>query len=268
MAESDLDDALEGLAAVTGKKISDLRGLKTTKATGDIKDSAASSNLVMQSGLTRVEMPLVKPDPDSAGEWEEAAGKQNLQVKVMEQKVMVADKEVARQKSEHYPTLNLVGTYNRDAEGGSLYGGDSDLSTREAILQLNIPIYQGGSVSSRVREAKRLADAARNDLEKEVRLAKREARAAFLGVKSAITNTDALMQSLVSFQIALESKKEGFKSGLFPSLSVVDAERDLYSAKKDYSSSQYEYILNGLRLQKATGTLSPEDLEGVNKWLK
>jgi len=268
VAESELDDAMEGIVEIAGKKISGLKGLKTTRATGDIKDSAAASKLVVQSGLTGVEMPLVKPDPDTADAWEEAARTQNLHIKVMEQKVLVAEKEVERQKGERYPTLNLVGTYNRDTEGGSLYGGDSDLSTREAILQLNIPIYQGGSVSSRVREAKKLADAARKDLEKEVRLAKREARAAFLGVKSAITNTDALMQSMVSYQIALEAKKEGFKSGLFPSLSVVDAERDLYSAKKDYSRSQYEYILNGLRLQKAAGTLSQEDLEEINRWLE
>jgi len=268
VAETALDDALEGLAAIAGKKVQEIKGLKKTKATGTAGDSRSAANLVEQSGLTRLEMPMIKPDPDSADKWEDAAEKQNLQVKVMDQKLLVAEKEVKRQNGGHYPTLNLVGKYNRDNEGGSLYGGDSDLGTKEVLLQLNVPIFQGGAVSSRVREAKKLEEAAKQNLVKEVRLAKREARAAFLGVKSAISNSDALMQSMISFQIALESKKEGFKSGLFPSLSVVDAERDLYSAKKEYSRSNYEYMLNSLRLKKAVGTLTREDLAGINKWLE
>jgi outer membrane protein len=268
LAEKELDDALEGLAAVTGKKVPEIKGLKKIKASGDAAESKSASTLVTQSDLTGLEMPLIKPDPDSADKWEDAAGTQNLKVKVMEQKLAVAEREVKKQNAGHYPTVNLVGKYDRDNEGGSLFGGKSDLGTREVMVQLNVPIFQGGSVSSKVREAEKYANAAKQDLEKQVRLAKREARAAFMGVKSAIGNTDALMQSMISFQIALESKKEGFKSGLFPSLSIVDAEKDLYSAKKEYSRSYYEYILNSLRLKNAVGTLSPQDLEVINKWLE
>jgi len=268
MAEKELDDAMENLASIVGKKVAGIKGLKKTKVAGNARDSKAASSLVDQSDLTGNEMPLINPDPDSADKWEDAAGAQNLKVKVMEQKFFAAEKEVQKQNAGHYPTLNLVGKYDRDNEGGSLFGGKSDLGTREVMVQLNVPIYQGGAVSSRVRESKKLADAAKQDLEKQVRLSKREARAAFMGVKSAMGNTDALMQSMISFQIALESKKEGFKSGLFPSLSIADAEKDLYSAKKDYSRAYYEYMLNSLRLKNAVGTLSAQDLEGINKWLE
>jgi outer membrane protein len=268
IAEKELDDAREGLVAIVGKRVSEIKELKKIKVSSNAKDSKSASTLVEQSNLTGNEMPLINPDPDSADKWEDAAGTQNLKVKVMEQKFLAAEKEVKKQNAGHYPTVNLVGKYDRDNEGGSLFGGKSDLGTREVMLQLNVPIFQGGAVSSRVREAKKLAEAAKQDLEKQARLAKREARAAFMGVKSAISNTDALMQSMISFQIALESKKEGFKSGLFPSLSIADAEKDLYSAKKDYSRSYYEYMLNSLRLKNAVGTLSPQDLEGINGWLE
>jgi outer membrane protein len=72
---------------------------------------------------------------------------------------------------------------------------------------------------------------------------------------------------MVSNQIALEAKKEGFKSGLFPSLAVTDAERDLYQAKREYAKSQYDYILNSLRLKKAVGLLKEGDIATVNSWL-
>jgi outer membrane protein len=73
---------------------------------------------------------------------------------------------------------------------------------------------------------------------------------------------------MISNQITLMAKKEGFNSGMFPSLAVTDAERDLYQTKQEYAKSQYEYILYSLRLKKAVGLLTEEDISTVNSWLK
>jgi outer membrane protein len=259
VAENDLDDALEALTAITGQKTHNPNRLIIYKN---------SSSLSSTSEGTGREMPLISPDPDNLDSWIEASPEGNLEVQVRKQDLLIAEQEIERQRAGHLPTITLVGRINRNYEGGSLFGGDSDLETREAILQLNIPIFQGFSVRSKTREARMLSKAAEQELERETRLAKREARAAFLGVKSAIKNTEALRQSVISSEIALEAKKEGFKSGLFPSLAILDAERDLHQAKLEYSRSQYNYILNGLRLKKAVGTLSEDDLEGINQWLE
>ena len=259
VAENDLDDALEALAVISGQKIDNPSRLRIYRDPSD---------LTTTSGAAGGEMPLISPEPDNMDEWIDAAEQQNIEVQVRKQDLLIAEQEVQRQRAGHLPTLTLVGRINRDDEGGSLFGGDSDLETREAILQLNFPIFQGFSVRSRTREARRLLEAAKQELEKEIRNAKREARAAFLGVKSAIKNTEALRQSVVSNEIALEAKKEGFNSGLFPSLSILDAERDLHQAELEYYRSQYDYILNSLRLKRTVGTLSKEDLEGINQWLE
>jgi len=131
-----------------------------------------------------------------------------------------------------------------------------------------VPIFQGLSVLSRTREAIQLHRAAKEELEKEIRSVKRKTKAAFLGVKSAMENAEAYKQSVLSNHMALEAKRQGFRSGLFPSLAVLDAERDLHRAKQDYARAHYEYILNGLRLKKAAGTLSEEDIAGINEWLQ
>jgi outer membrane protein len=110
--------------------------------------------------------------------------------------------------------------------------------------------------------------AAKQDLEKEIRSVKRQTKAAFLGVKSSIKNTEAFRQSVLSNQIALDAKKEGFKSGLFPSLAVLDAARDLHKARLDFATSQYEYISSSLRLKRAVATLSEEDLVELNRWFE
>ena len=51
-------------------------------------------------------------------------------------------------------------------------------------------------------------------------------------------------------------------------MSVLDAERDLFIARSDFSSARYGYLLNILSLKRAAGTLSLEDLEQVNSYLQ
>lgn len=266
-----LDDALEALAEVSGQEIHNIARLKYVPTVRNSDGSPVAwderdtgSEYETDQGV----MPMVNPDPDDIDDWIEAALKQNFEVQVRQQAVLIAKQEIKRQKGGHWPTLDLIGRAGRDYEGGSLYGGASEVDRREVMLQFNLPLYEGSSVLSKVREAHKLFSAAEQDLEKEVRLVKRETKAAFLGVKSAIINKEALKQSVVSNQIALEAKREGFKAGLIPSMPVLDAERDLHRAKLDYAGAQYEYIRNSLRLKNAVGTLNQEDLVGINQWLE
>jgi outer membrane protein len=290
-AENKLDDAIEALVELTGEKIENLAKLNAVPVAETLirqKSGRAAANLspgaqgAPQAGTvpgakagsgtesepTQTGMPLVSPNPDDPEQWIKAASEQNLEVEAQRQAVEVAEREIERQRAAHLPTLSVVGRLNRDDEGGSLFGGESDVMTREAIVQLNVPIFQGLSVLSRTREAIELHKAARQDLEKEIRAAKRKAKAAFLGVKSAMENAEAYKQSVLSNYMALEAKRQGFRSGLFPSLAVLDAERDLHRAKQDYARAHYEYILNSLRLKKAAGTLSEADIAGINEWLQ
>ncbi len=263
-AENELDDALEALAEITGKKIYNPARLISSRDSSSLSVTSEGG----EGERTGEEMPLVSPEPDNIDEWIKASQEQNLEVQVRQQDALVAKQEIERQKAGHLPTVSFVGRINRDYEGGSLFGGDSDLETREAIIQLNLPIFRGFSVLSKVREARMLSQSAEQELEKGIRLARREARAAFLDIKSAIENADALRQSIISHKIALDAKKEGFESGLFPSLAILDAERDLHQSKLEYSRARYDYILNSLRLKRAVGTLSKQDLEGINQWLE
>jgi outer membrane protein len=242
-AENDLDDSFQALREVCG----DLGG--------------------KLAGLTG-EMPLVGPDPGDVGPWIKGALEQNLGIKVQRQAVEVAKEEIKRQRSGHYPTLDLVGRYNDRDTNGTLFGGGSDVKTTEVLLEANLPIFQGGYVCSRTREASHLYQAVLQDLERQIRAVKRETRAAYLGVKSAISRVEALEQSVVSQRLALEAKQYGFNSGLYTSLAVLDAERDLYLAKQDYAQARYDYILNSMRLKQAVSTLEEEDLVLVNQWFK
>ncbi len=287
-AEHSMEDAFEGLAVITGSSISSLKGIKLPDInTDEIYASAGTdtgSSEVFFSGPADAKqfnsltsrtgekyegdsIPLISPAPNNVDEWIEAAKNQNLTVLAREKDLIVAEKEIKRQNGGHLPTVSLVGRLNRDVEGGSLYGGGSDLEKWEGAVEVKVPLFNGFSTSSKVREARLLYRAAQQELETEIRSVAREAKAAFLGITSSIENIKALKQAMISNQIALDAKKEGFKSGLLPSLAVTDAERDLFQTKHEYAKSQYEYIIYSLRLKKAVGLLKQEDIEVVNSWL-
>lgn len=216
--------------------------------------------------LLKPEFVMPPPLPDDIEQWANEAVKSNLAVEAQRRAVKIVDKEVSKQRSGHYPTLDLLGRFNSRNTEGSLYGGGSEVETQDIIMQLNLPIFQGWFVNSRVRQATEQYSKAKVDLEKLTREATRLARSSFLGVKSAIAQVNALGQAVESQQLALEAKQEGYRSGLFTSLAVLDAERDLFNAKMEFSRARYDYIFNSLKLRQAVGTLSESDLLGADEW--
>lgn len=260
----DLHDAKARLAAVRAQRVEAenlfddaLNALK--EVIGDLPESVV--------GLVD-EFNLLHPDPTDPNIWVKEALEQNLTVALQRQAVEVSRKEVGKQRAGHYPTLDLYGYYdNKDTEG-TLFGGGSRVENIEGGLRLTVPLTQGGYVLSRTSEAKSLYARSVEDLQRQLRAADRLARSSYYGVESAIQRVAALKESVTSQQLALDGKTEGYRAGLYTSLAVLDAQRDLYQARQEYARARYEYILNCLKLKEAVGTLNFDDLTQVNSWLK
>jgi outer membrane protein len=131
-----------------------------------------------------------------------------------------------------------------------------------------VPIFEGGLTSAVTREAAHRYQKSLEELEQERRAVERAARASYEGTLSGVDLVRALKQSVVSQESALEAKDQGYRSGLFTLLPVLDAQRDLYLAKRDYAQSRYDYLFNRLRLKQAAGTLSEVDLASVGAALQ
>jgi hypothetical protein len=78
----------------------------------------------------------------------------------------------------------------------------------------------------------------------------------------------AFRQAVISQQTALDAKVKGFEAGINTNLEILDAQRDLYVAKRDFAQARYDYLLNTLRLKDAAGMLSPADLGHINSLLE
>jgi outer membrane protein len=143
----------------------------------------------------------------------------------------------------------------------------SDTNSRTIALQLAVPLYAGGNVSSQVRQAVALQEKTRQDLELSKRSAALSARQSFLGVTNGMAQVRALEAALVSSQSALDSNKLGYEVGVRINIDVLNAQQQLFSTKRDLSKARYDTLVNGLKLKAAAGSLSEEDVAAVNRLL-
>lgn len=242
-AENALNDAFQALAEICGVTPQEIRQLKD-------------------------DIPLAQPFPAPMEQWIDAGMKQNPDVLIQKMKAEIADKEIRRQKAAHYPTLDFQADYINRQTKGSLFGGGSDTTTYDFLIKLNVPLYEGGTVTSKTREAAGMYQSALQGVAKQNRAVERKVRATYNGIVSAIARVQAMKMSVDAQKLVVEAKEDGFRSGLYISLAVLDAMQDLFKYKKEYSQARNDYILNTLRLKHAVGALKAEELGLVNTWLQ
>jgi outer membrane protein len=243
-AQNDLLVKGQALRAVAGKEYQNLKNLK-----GGVK--------------------LAPPQPNDIGKWVESAEQGGLTVQLGQLGLEIASKEIDKQRAGHYPTLDLVATRGRSSATGSAtfgFGSDSDSTT--VGLQLAIPIFAGGAVVSRDREAVALREKALADLDNARRTAALNARQAYLGVTSGLSQVNAYEAALVSSQSALESNKLGYEVGVRINIDVLNAQSQLFDTKQKLAKARLDTLAALLKLKSAAGTLSEEDVAAINALLE
>jgi outer membrane protein len=218
-------------------------------------------------------MPLDQPDPADEQAWVDLALKDNLDVIAARLGSEVASRDVKIAQGGHFPTLELFANrteYDSQATqtNNGLTGPADSSQTQDTIgVQVVIPIYSGGATQSRVREQVHLHRAARERVEGAMRSAERETRDAYLGVIAEKARVQALQQAVKSSQTALEATEAGFEVGTRTTVDVLDARRRLFEAQRDFARSRYDYLINIVRLESASGGLKQEDLAAINGYL-
>jgi outer membrane protein len=239
-AENVLDDAWEALREI-------------------IKNRPASLSVLVEK------LPLAPPTPESIEQWSSSAQQQNLSIRAAEKDAEIARENISLQRAGHLPTLDLVGSHTvsrTDSNTGT------DVDTSSIGVQLNVPLFAGGSVLSRTRQAEYDLEAAQEGLDAQRRSVERQVRDAYRGVLASISQVEALKASTVSAQSALEATEAGFEVGTRTMVDVLSAQRDLYQTRSNYSNVRYNYILSRLLLKQAAGTLTQDDLKQINGWLR
>jgi outer membrane protein len=209
---------------------------------------------------------MARPQPDDINKWVEMAESASASVQIYQALFEIATREVEKQRAGHYPTLDLVATNGRSGAGGGTTGGfDSKSST--IGLQLSIPIFAGGAVMSKDREAVSLKEKAGADLENARRTAALNARQAYLGVSSGLAQVKAYEAALTSSQSALDSNKLGYEVGVRINIDVLNAQSQLFDTRQKLAKARLDTLAALLKLKASAGSLGEDDVAAINALL-
>lgn len=210
---------------------------------------------------------LQPPQPVDIEKWVQTAAAGNRVIKAQQQALEIARQEVEKASGARYPALDLAASRVYSDAGGSVQGFAIESTTQQIGLQFQMPLYQGGGISARVRESAARLEEAGHQLDLAQRQAAQQTRAAYLAVINGMARVQALEQARASNERALASTVIGYERGLRNGVDVLNAQRELFRTRRDLSQARYDYLLSRLQLKAAAGILEEQDLESINDLL-
>jgi outer membrane protein len=213
------------------------------------------------------ELKLKVPQPADMETWVDVAQVNNPKLAIAKAAAGLAAKEVTRNLGGHFPTVDLIANYSTNHANGGSFDVGSDSANKSIGVQFNLPLFQGGAISSKWREAQANRNRSEDELENTRRSVATQTRQAYLGVLNGVAQANALQQALISSENVLEASKLGQQVGVRTNLDVLNAQQQLFSTRRDLYQAEYGYLLSQLRLKASAGSLGEQDIVEINQML-
>ena len=276
-----------GLSAITevqeAQLAFDLSMASRIKIEGEVYTSQEAMNalvgreIVSLDGLVN-ELNVTNPVPASKEEWARKAVENNFRLKAANLRKFASKNNARSVASNHLPKVDIVGAQtesetNQYSYDGLNTGGAFNITVPEKTqrdtysLQLSMPIFQGGAVISRTKQAYAESSKSFEDALFAERGVIQDVRSQYSNVVTLVANIRAQKQAVVSASSALEATRVGYEVGTRNIVDLLQAEKNLYAAEKNLANAKYDYLITTLRLHLAAGTLSPENLIEINNLL-
>ena len=210
-------------------------------------------------------LPIINPAPADEQAWVDAALESNFNVLAARSQLEAANRNLAARRAAHLPTVDGSISHSYFYTGGLSFLGNKNETTTYA-LTLNLPIYQGGFTHSRRKEARALADQARDELLNQQLTVTRDARSMFQTVSTDVVRVGARLKAIASSQSALEATETGYEVGTRNIVDVLQAQQRLFSSQFDYADSRYNYVIDLMLLKQVAGALVEEDVTELNQF--
>jgi outer membrane protein len=210
-------------------------------------------------------IPLVKPHPESIEEWSKTSEVSNFKIISAFNQVEVARKTVDLQRNGHLPKLDVVASYG-EFDTTSSFGLRGN--TQNIGLKLSIPVYEGGAVNAKIRQANHKLVETQEVLVAVKRAVNRQVKEAYRGMTTSISQVLAFTTAVKSSELALEATQAGYEVGTRTLVDVLTEQRNVYRAKRDLSRARYDYLVNGVKLKQAASSLTQLDVEQLNHLLQ
>lgn len=221
------------------------------------------------------DLPLNTPEPAEPNKWMELAQAQNPSLIAAQQQTEVLRYNARQQTSAMLPTVDLVAQHQRYRDNANvptnnpLSGGNLQPKSRTNAygIEVNMPLFQGGGLNSKRKQTALQYEASVESYQQAWRDVGQQTLASFRLVTANASHIKARKQAIRSAKSALEATQAGYDVGTRNIVEVLNAQRTLFAAQRDYANARYDYILSSLSLKALAGVLSEEDIIQVNSWL-
>jgi outer membrane protein len=208
---------------------------------------------------------LVSPVPADVESWAHSAEDANLAVHAARAGETIAQREATRARDAYLPRLDFTAGYQYQKSTGSQLVPLTNTQRASTLgLQLSVPVFTGGYIQSKLREARARSDKAHQDFEAAKRLASQQARQAYTGVDYGLAQVHALESAEISSKSQLDSTRLGYQVGIRINLDVLNANTQLFNTRRDLKKARYDFLVNGLKLKAASGSLVEADVDAIN----
>lgn len=262
-SKTDIDDTTTRLASAQAQRVAAENDLETARA--DLQ--RITGERVASLAALKPDASLAEPEPAEATSWADQARANHPAVRALAASLEVARFDVQRAQAEHLPTFDLVVTSSHSNSTHNLTSFEdyATHSVQHAVgVQVNVPLFAGGSVVAKVTQARLGLDKADADLEAARREAAADAQRAFAGLVAALAQARALDVAVSSGVDALKGNQAGFRVGVRTNVDVLNAEQQVYATRRDLSKARYDALLQGLKLRAAAGILDETDLQALD----
>ncbi|WP_028387716.1 TolC family outer membrane protein [Legionella fairfieldensis] len=226
------------------------------------------------SSLRDSRIPLIKPEPANVDEWVNTGLRQNYKLFAARFSLDAAREAIKMQSANSWPVFALQGNAtethnqgNNNSFNRAIFVPNRQANANVAIA-MTFPVFQGGLVESKTRQAQYDFQTSSQQLEQIYRDVVVNSRIAFNTIIDGISKVKADRQTIISQQNSLESTEAQFEVGTRTMVDVVNAQQRLFEAQQQLASDQYDLINAILNLKYLAGTLTVTDLEEINSWLE
>ena len=259
-----ITDVLEAQAAYDNSAVARIQAEGDLHVFFEILETVSGTHY---ESLDRISdsLPIVNPNPQDEEQWVATALETNHNILAAKAQLQAANRTLAARRAGHWPTIDGAVTHNRFATGGLSFLGDK-IETTTYALTFNLPIYQGGFTHAKAKEARYLAEQARQELLNQQLTVTRDTRNLFAAVATDVVRVGARLKAIASSQSALEATETGYEVGTRNIVDVLLAQQRLYASQFDYADSRYNYVTDLMLLKQAAGGLAETDLMEVNQF--
>jgi outer membrane protein len=239
--EASLDISYEALEQITGQRFKSLAPLR-----GDVEFSIPQKAVSewVEAGLGKYAGIQLAQEGVNAAEYTRKAGWSNYAPQI--------DAQLSYTDGEQY-NQTILDTY--------------DVTNTTLAISAKIPLFAGGSNYARAKQAAAESTQASANLDLQQRTVKNNIRSLYRKVQTDVLTVKARKRATVSSRSALEATETGYQVGTRNIVEVLNAQRNLFSAQRDYANARYDYIIDLLNLKFFSGSLSEADIQALNAWL-